>query len=159
MTQKKLSYLLYLNSPIGTIEIQADNRNILALNFVKEKRKEENHNDIILECKKQLEEYFSGNRKEFSLPIKLEGTEFQKKVWNELINIEYGNTSSYGEIAKNISNKNASRAVGGANNKNKISIIIPCHRVIGSNGKLVGYGSGLWRKEWLINHERDNKNG
>ncbi|MGO1367979.1 MAG: methylated-DNA--[protein]-cysteine S-methyltransferase [Senegalia sp. (in: firmicutes)] len=156
MSKKNSNYLLYLDSPLGIIEITADDKDILSVNFVDKKDKKENHNDIILECKEQLVEYFKGDRKEFTISFKLQGTEFQKKVWNELKNIKYGKTCSYGEIAKNINNKNASRAVGGANNKNNISIIIPCHRVIGSSGKLVGYGGGISKKEWLLNHEREN---
>ncbi|WP_347561208.1 methylated-DNA--[protein]-cysteine S-methyltransferase [Senegalia massiliensis] len=155
--KENLNYILYLDSPIGIIEIEADNKYILSVNFVKQIRFKEKHNELNLKCKRQLEEYFDGNRKEFFIPIKTQGTKFQEKVWNALRTINYGEVCSYGDIAKEINNKKAYRAVGNANNKNNISIIIPCHRVIGSNGKLVGYGSGLWRKQWLIDHERKNK--
>ena len=105
------------------------------------------------ETKRQLAAYFSGELTEFGLPMELTGTDFQKRVWESLKSIPYGTTISYGEQAKRIGNPNASRAVGLANGKNPISIIVPCHRVIGSNGKLVGYGGGLSRKENLLNFE------
>ena len=105
--------------------------------------------DLINNTRKQLDEYFAGNRKQFDIPIKLEGTDFQIKVWKELLKIPYGETCSYLDIAKRIGNPKASRAVGMANNKNKIIIIVPCHRVIGSNKKLVGYACGLDVKEKL----------
>ena len=107
-------------------------------------------------AKKQLDEYFAGIRKEFDIPIKLEGTDFQIKVWKELLKIPYGETCTYLDIAKHIGNPKAYRAVGMANNKNKIMIIIPCHRVIGSNKKLVGYAGGLDVKEKLLKLEKEN---
>lgn len=108
---------------------------------------------IIKETKKQLQEYCEGKRKEFTLPLELEGTPFQVKVWQELLKIPYGTTKSYQDIAQAINNPKASRAVGMANNRNRIMIIIPCHRVIGSNGKLVGYAGGLKMKEELLKIE------
>ncbi|WIF94192.1 methylated-DNA--[protein]-cysteine S-methyltransferase [Caminicella sporogenes] len=146
--------VVYLDSPIGFIEIQSNEGKIISLNFVEEKKYKEKFCPILEEAKRQLKEYFNRQRKEFNLPIKLKGTDFQKKVWNELIKIPYGKTCSYKDIAKRIGNKNASRAVGNANNKNKIAIIIPCHRVVGSDGRLVGYEAGLWRKKWLLEHEK-----
>lgn len=101
----------------------------------------------------QLSQYFNGERKSFDIPVLLEGTEFQKKVWQVLMKIPYGKTVSYADIAEQIGQPKASRAVGSANNKNKIPIIIPCHRVIGKNGKLVGYAGGLDNKEFLLNLE------
>ena len=98
----------------------------------------------------------AGRRREFQLPLAPKGTEFQQKVWKALLDIPYGETRSYGEIARAIGNPKASRAVGMANNRNPIAIIIPCHRVIGSTGKLVGYGGGLDKKEFLLNLERQN---
>ncbi len=109
------------------------------------------------EAVKQVDEYFRGKRKEFSLRLILEGTEFQKKVWRELLKIPYGSTASYGDVAAAIGRGKAFRAVGNANRLNNISIIIPCHRVIGSDGDLVGYGGSLWRKKWLLEHERKFK--
>lgn len=107
---------------------------------------------------KQLSEYFDGKRKKFDLPLHVEGSEFQKQVWNALRKIPYGETRSYKDIAEYIGNPKAVRAVGMANNKNPIVIILPCHRVIGSNGKLVGYAGGLDKKTWLLDLER-RKNG
>ena len=105
-------------------------------------------------CFTQLDEYFRGKRKVFSIPFQLHGTAFQKKVWHALLDIPYGLTKSYGDIAGKIGHKNAFRAVGNANNKNRIAIMIPCHRVIGMNGRLTGYAAGIWRKKWLLEHEK-----
>ncbi len=104
----------------------------------------------------QLKEYFDGTRKEFDIPYELVGTEFQKKVWKELLKIPYGETISYKELAIRIGNERAQRAVGGANNKNKLAIIVPCHRVIGSNGSLVGYASGVDVKKMLLELEKSH---
>ncbi|WP_425448874.1 methylated-DNA--[protein]-cysteine S-methyltransferase [Dethiothermospora halolimnae] len=154
---KKIKYakvnFIYFDSPLGLIEIQSQMDKIIGLGFVNERKYEEKMNNLLVEAKRQIREYFNGERNKFNLPIEINGTDFQKKVWKELMNIPYGKVLSYGNIAKNIGNEKASRAVGNANNKNKIAIIIPCHRVIGSNGKLVGYEGGLWRKRWLLDHE------
>ena len=112
--------------------------------------------ELIKNAKKQLDEYFAGKRKNFDIPIELNGTDFQIKVWKELLKIPYGETCTYLDIAKRVGNPNASRAVGMANNKNKIMIIVPCHRVIGSNKKLVGYAGGLDIKEKLLKLEKEN---
>lgn len=143
----------YLKSPIGIVEIKTKENKIISLDFV-DKIYEERLDDLIIKAKKELNEYFDGKRKYFDLPLNIIGTDFQIKVWNELLKIEYGKTLSYKDIAIKIGNEKASRAIGNANNKNKIAILIPCHRVIGKNGKLVGYEGGLWRKEWLLNHEK-----
>ena len=112
----------------------------------------------ISRCKIQLEEYFQGERKDFDINIKYSvGTEFQRKVWDKLKEISYGETVSYKHIAKEIGNEKASRAVGGANNKNPLGIIVPCHRVIGSNSKLVGYAGGLDKKQYLLELESKYK--
>jgi methylated-DNA-[protein]-cysteine S-methyltransferase len=103
---------------------------------------------------RKVDEYFRGARKKFSLKLLPQGTPFQKLVWQQLKRIPYGKVVSYGDVARAIGKPHAFRAVGNANNKNPIGIIIPCHRVIGSDGKLVGYGSGIWRKEWLLKHEK-----
>lgn len=145
----------YYMSEIGAIEIAGSREKITSVGFAE---KPGPFTDDIPECMKQctrqLDEYFQGKRKEFRLPLLIRGTEFQKKVWAALLAIPYGVTRSYGDIAKNIGQIKAYRAVGGANNKNKIAIIIPCHRVIGSSGDLTGYASGIWRKKWLLEHEK-----
>jgi methylated-DNA-[protein]-cysteine S-methyltransferase len=145
----------YCLSPIGPLEVSGTSQGIVSVTFVKRKLP----NDRTLpECVKkgiqQLDEYFKGARKSFSLKLIPQGTPFQKLVWRRLKRIPYGKLVSYGDVARAISNPQAYRAVGNANNKNPIAIIIPCHRVVGSDGKLVGYGSGIWRKEWLLNHEK-----
>ncbi len=147
-------YKTYYNSNIGVLEIIGTQKGILSVSFLEEKSV--THGKIphcLKECYSQIDEYFKGNRKKFSVKIQLEGTDFQNKVWKQLIKIPFGKTVSYKDIAVSVGNKNAVRAVGNANGKNRISIIIPCHRVIGINGKLVGFGAGLWRKEWLLKHE------
>ena len=149
---------------IGELAICEENGKIVLVNVVKTKEDIEEmaknsiqkETSLIKNTKQQLDEYFAGNRKQFDIPIKLEGTDFQIKVWKELLKIPYGETCSYLDIAKCIGNPKASRAVGMANNKNKIIIIVPCHRVIGSNKKLVGYACGLDVKEKLLELEREN---
>lgn len=145
------------NSIIGDIFISADENFLLSVKFVNHNFIENKENKIIRQTKKQLDEYFRGKRKKFELPLNPKGTEFQKKVWLQLMNIPYGKTATYKDIATLIGNTNASRAVGNANNKNPIAIIIPCHRVIGSNNKLTGYAGGLDKKEKLLNLEKNNK--
>ena len=121
--------------------------------FEKEEMEEKN-TELLQEVKRQLEEYFSGRLQDFDLPLKPKGTDFQKQVWKALLTIPYGETKSYGDIAKQIGKEKAVRAVGGANHVNPISIVIPCHRVIGKNGNLTGYGGGLEVKEKLLELER-----
>ena len=113
-------------------------------------------NPHLKETETQIKEYFQGKRKSFSIPLHTPGTEFQQSVWMVLQNIPYGETRSYLEQATTLGNPKAVRAVASANGYNRIAIIIPCHRVIGSDGKLVGYGGGLHRKKWLLDHERLN---
>ena len=149
-------YYGYYESPIGKIKIEVEDRSVIGVYFSDESS-EENRNELVDECKKQLEEYFNGKRKSFDLNIKfIKGTEFQLKVWNALKEIPYGEKVTYKYIAEKINNPKAVRAVGGANNKNPISIIIPCHRVIGVNGKMVGYAEGIDKKEFLLKLEKEN---
>lgn len=145
--------VMYYNSPIGLIEIQSKKNRIFKLSFVEEKLYEPKTSSVLLECIQQLEEYFNGKRKTFELPLIISGTDFREKVWNTLLKIPYGETNNYKEIALKIGKAKAARAVGGANNKNRIGIIIPCHRVIGSNGQLTGYAGGIEKKRWLLDHE------
>jgi len=150
------------NTKIGKIGIEEDGLAITKIYFINNDEQEEiiekNETALLKEAIKQLNEYFDGKRSSFDLKLQLQGTEFQKKVWNALIEIPFGETRSYGEIAKIIGNEKASRAVGMANNKNPIPIIVPCHRVIGANGKLVGYAGGVDIKEKLLNIEKNNIN-
>lgn len=144
----------YYKSPIGTVEIAGTDEGIYSIYFVDEDREQEKIPSCLQECVRQIDEYFKGSRKEFSLKLLPNGTEFQKKVWNSLMGIPYGSTVSYADIAYKTGNPKAVRAVGSANGKNRIWIAIPCHRVIGSDGSLTGYAGGVWRKEWLLKHEK-----
>jgi len=148
-------YVTYLRSPIGQLKITADEKSVNSILFVfpDTKMDPENSNEVLEICKQQINEYFSGERKEFDVNISQDGTEFQQQVWDELIKIPHGKTVSYNYIAEKVGGRNMMRAVGSANGKNLISIIVPCHRVIGSDGKLTGYAGGMWRKEWLLKHE------
>ena len=149
------TYKTYYKSPLGPIEIIGSQDSILTVDFVGEMGGADNELPFcVKECRKQLDEYFKGDRRDFFLNLDLVGTDFQKAVWLQVAQIPYGQTTSYGAIAKILTRPNASRAVGGANGKNPIAIIIPCHRVVGSDGSLTGYGGGLWRKKWLIGFER-----
>jgi methylated-DNA-[protein]-cysteine S-methyltransferase len=147
----------YYHSPIGVIEIVGTGGTVSGLNFIHRRPGGTARPDPVLRrAVAQLDEYFRGKRSRFSLPLFLEGTDFQKEVWRELVRIPYGETATYGALARAVRRPKAGRAVGQANHRNPISIIIPCHRVIGGDGRLVGYGGGLWRKEWLLAHERKN---
>ena len=148
-----LKALIYQESPIGLLEIRGEDEYITAVYFVEEAKYEVIQSPAVQQCALQLEEYFSGKRKEFDLTLMPAGTEFQSKVWEQLRHIAFGETISYLTLAKQLGDPECIRAAGTANGKNPVSIIIPCHRVIGSNGKLIGYGGGLWRKKWLLNHE------
>lgn len=154
-----MKYIFFYETEVATICLVEEDNFITNLYFKDELDLEDcevKETILIKEAKRQLDEYFSGKRKEFDLPLRAQGTEFQQKVWNALLDIPYGETRYYGEIANTIGNPKAPRAVGLANNRNPISIFIPCHRVIGKNGKLVGYGGGLHIKELLLSLEKDN---
>lgn len=160
---KETIYLF--NSPLGELSIHANETFVTAVLFSKQpndqpvpEKKDSNH-PLIKLCCTQLSEYFEGSRKEFNLPVQQSGTAFQQKVWKELTKIGYGKTISYLELSKRIGDVKAIRAAGTSNGKNKISIIVPCHRVIGSNGDLTGYAGELWRKKWLLEHEAKFGNG
>jgi len=148
-------------SPIGVIEILGTDEAICSIMFSEKDgivdRIQDETPEVLKDCLGQLDGYFKGQLYEFTFPCSLVGTDFQKTVWNALKSIPYAETGSYKEIAVSIGNEKAIRAVGSANGKNKLSIVIPCHRIIGSNGKLTGYAGGLWRKEWLLEHERTFK--
>ena len=143
----------YYPSPIGLIEVGATRAALVTLYFVEEPRQENTSSSLLATVIHQLGEYFAGARATFDLSLHFQGTAFQRQVWQQLLTVPYGQTLSYQEIANALGNPKAVRAVGAANGQNPISIIAPCHRIIGSNGNLIGYGGGLWRKEWLLKHE------
>ncbi|MVX63827.1 methylated-DNA--[protein]-cysteine S-methyltransferase [Clostridium chromiireducens] len=151
--------IFYYNTEIGKIGIEENGAAITKIFYInddlQEDMSEKSETELIKEAIRQLNEYFQGKRSVFDLHLEPKGTEFQKRVWNALKEIPFGETKSYGDIAKIIGNEKAARAVGMANNKNPIPIIIPCHRVIGSNGKLIGYAGGLDIKERLLKIEKN----
>ncbi|APC42656.1 methylated-DNA--[protein]-cysteine S-methyltransferase [Clostridium estertheticum] len=155
-----MNNIFYYETIIGKIGIVENGIAITQMNFARKMPEGININETVLikKANMQLQEYFSGKRKTFDLPLAPSGTEFQQKVWSSLLEIPYGKTNSYKDIAKNVGNINAARAVGMANSKNPIFILIPCHRVIGANGKLVGYAGGLSVKEKLLEIEKQNEN-
>lgn len=144
----------FINTVLGSLRISGTKESIHEISFL-----EEHFDEKVLEieshikCVNQLKEYFEGKRKFFDFNFAQNGTEFQQRVWSNLIDIPFGETTSYLELSKKVGDVKAIRAVGSANGKNNIAIVVPCHRVIGSNNKLVGYAGGLWRKEWLLKHE------
>ena len=138
------------STPIGWIKITEDQGFLVKLDLLDYKEDTGPYSFLLEETEKQLESYFKGELQKFDLPVKLSGTDFQERVWKALQNIPYGQTRSYKQLAEAIDNKKASRAVGGANNKNPLPIIVPCHRVVGSSGDLVGYGLGLDIKKQLL---------
>ncbi|MDW0111199.1 methylated-DNA--[protein]-cysteine S-methyltransferase [Sporosarcina aquimarina] len=148
-------------SPVGVIEIVGTQEAIVSVLFLDSKTVEngvtETTFQVVKDCYNELDEYFNGTLKEFTVPYENAGTEFRRSVWQALTEIPYAETASYRDIARSIGNEKAVRAVGTANGNNKLSIIIPCHRIIGANGTLTGYAGGLWRKEWLLAHEQKHK--
>ncbi len=145
-------------SPIGFLEIYATDAAVGRVEFAGEQAgegEEASGHPLLEEARRQLDAYFAGELRCFDLPLDLDGTPFQRQVWQQLLSVGYGQTASYQEIAVAIDNPKAVRAVGAANGRNPVAIIVPCHRIIGSGGraKLTGYGGGLWRKEWLLRHE------
>lgn len=156
-----MQYLTYINSPAGELELIGTETAINAVNFVKTTKQPANeHLPVIFEeCIAQLNEYFEGKRRIFDFRIEQEGTDFQQRVWAELLKIPFGRTISYLELARRLGDEKVIRAAGSANGKNQLGIIVPCHRVIGSDGKLVGYAGGLDKKRWLLDHEDRIANG
>lgn len=150
----------FYKTKLCTFEIRYTDKAITYLKFAKDDKdlSKSCTSKLSDEAYKQLSEYLDGKRKEFDLPLQMEGTHFQKQVWDALVKIPYGQTRSYKDIAQMIGNPKAVRAVGMANNKNPIAIVVPCHRVIGSSGKLVGYAASLDKKRWLLEMEKRGKN-
>ncbi len=165
--------VMHYDSPIGPIEIHGTDTAVSRIEYIGEQGRESEEDrgerggsrsssslqagapPLLEEAQRQLDAYFAGELRCFDLPLDLEGTPFQRQVWQQLLSVAYGQTASYQEIAVAIDNPKAVRAVGAANGRNPVAIIVPCHRIIGSGGraKLTGYGGGLWRKEWLLRHE------
>lgn len=150
----KNNYHITINSPIGWLEITTNQKQVLSVSFsdifIQPSTEQP---EILNKAVKQLTEYFEGKRKVFTLPLSPEGTEFQRKVWERVKSVPFGETTSYLDIAIKTGSKNNTRAVGLANGKNPIPVIIPCHRILGMNGKLTGYAGGIERKRWLLQHE------
>lgn len=144
----------YIKTPLGIARITGDEYGISSVSVLDSDEKESDIiPEILQDCVYQLQEYFSGKRQKFSLTLNADGTDFQKKVWDLLVEIPFGKTTSYLELSRKLGDEKAIRAVASANGKNPLWIIVPCHRVIGSNGSLTGYAGGLWRKKWLLDHE------
>jgi O-6-methylguanine DNA methyltransferase len=167
-TDTKLLYYTNLTTPLGNMFALASDSGLQMLEFHEKEEiasllshiskttgseLKESANDILKNTISQLQEYFDRSRKEFDLPLEPEGSKFQKMVWTQLLTIPYGRTSSYQKQAEALGNVMVIRAMASANGKNPIAIVIPCHRVIGTNGSLTGYAGGLWRKKWLLEHE------
>jgi len=143
----------YYQSPIGRLKLVEDGDFLREINFAEENGEGGSDHPVLRETVRQLSEYFEGKRTDFDLPVKPYGTGFQQKVWNMLSDIPFGATITYMDLAKKLGNDRVVRAAGRANAKNPIPIVIPCHRVIGSNGRLTGYSGGIDRKRWLLKHE------
>jgi methylated-DNA-[protein]-cysteine S-methyltransferase len=143
----------YHSSPVGNLKIQCTPKEVLLIHFAEQMGLENDDSPLLQKCIKQLDEYFTGKRKEFDLPLGQQGSPFQQNVWKHLDKIPFGKTISYLQLAKQIGDIKAIRAIAAANGKNNLAIVVPCHRVIGSDAKLVGYAGGLWRKKWLLEHE------
>ena len=155
-----LAYKL-MESPVGELKLVASDKGLVAVLWENDgpsrvrlgEQIEDERHPILVETERQLKEYFAGKRKAFSVPLDMNGTRFQKDVWEALLGIPFGETRSYGQLARQLGNPRATRAVGAANGRNPVSIIVPCHRVIGSSGKLTGFAGGLETKERLLNLE------
>lgn len=169
---KSVILITRVTTPLGPIFICASDKGICLVEFTDRKMLEtefrdlqkkmdaiilQGENEHIKTCKKQLNEYFNGSRKSFDIPLDLPGTPFQQLSWKELQNIPFGATSTYQEMAKKIGKETSVRAMANANGHNRVAIIVPCHRVIAKDGSLTGYGGGLQRKQWLLDHESKNK--
>ena len=157
-----MTYYTHVESPLGSLTLASDGTALTGLYLPVHKHGPEQSSwqrsddlPVFAAARRQLHAYFEGELKEFDLPLAPEGTAFQKRVWKQLEQIPFGKTISYGELARRIGNPNASRAVGLANGRNPISIVVPCHRVIGADGSLTGYGGGVERKDVLLRHEAE----
>lgn len=143
----------FINSPLGITKIEGDENGITVISVLSEGAISTKIPNDLQVAAIQLQEYFEGKRKDFTFKLNPKGTDFQQKVWQELLNIPYGKTTSYLDLAKKLGDPKVIRAAASANGKNPLWIVIPCHRVIGKDGSLTGYAGGLWRKKWLLEHE------
>ncbi|RYY00442.1 MAG: methylated-DNA--[protein]-cysteine S-methyltransferase [Gammaproteobacteria bacterium] len=154
------TYTSYYSSPLGSLQIRCSDEHVQVVEFMDDEVREEACEHALLQtCSQQLSDYFSGRLKEFDLPLQQTGTPFQQKVWDLLLQIPFGKTISYNTLSRQYGDLKAIRAVASANGKNNLAIIVPCHRVIGSNRSLTGYAGGLWRKKWLLEHEAKHHSG
>ncbi len=153
----------YCDSPIGIVKIMADEHCITAVSFVDaedgERIASPGASPLLQQCLYELKEFFNGDRREFSVPVQQPGTPFQQQVWKQVAAIPFGKTVSYLALSKQLGDSKAIRAAAASNGKNKLGILVPCHRVVGSNGDMVGYAWGTWRKQWLLQHEARFANG
>lgn len=147
----------YVQTPIGTAELLGDENGLASITVLESKKPKGTIPAVLKDAVEQLQEYFDGNRTVFNLQLNPSGTDFQKKVWEALLQIPFGKTISYLELSKQLGDAKAIRAVASANGKNPLWIVVPCHRVIGTNGNLTGYAGGLHRKKWLLEHESPAK--
>lgn len=151
-----MSTTTYYHSPVGWLELSATAKGLSKIIFKNSEPEEMSENDsypVIAETIKQLNGYFAGNLTQFDIPLDLQGSDFEVQVWKQLLTIPFGHTVTYGEISKILNNPKAIRAVGTTIGRNPLVIVVPCHRVIGANDRMVGFGGGIWRKEWLLKHE------
>lgn len=150
-------FTTYYHSPVGVLRIAGTEDYIAEISFYDKVKKTDSKKKklppLLIQCVEQLIQYFNGKSRNFILPLHQSGTPFQQQVWNELVTIPFAKTISYLDLARMLGDSKATRAVASANGKNNIAIIVPCHRVIGANKELVGYAGGLWRKQWLLEHE------
>ena len=145
----------YCQTPIGFLRVSGNEKWVQAVEFCEQPGPQADQiPEPLRQACRQLDEYFQGKRRKFEVPLSLRGTSFQKRVWTALRKVPFGRTLSYGGIARAIGHPYSGRAVGGANHRNPVPIIVPCHRIIGHSGRLTGYGGGLWRKQWLLDHEK-----
>lgn len=147
----------FIQSPLGITKIEGDEDGITVISVLSEGELTIEIPEELQDAVDQLNEYFEGKRTEFTFKLNPKGTDFQQKVWQELLNIPFGKTTSYLELSKKLGDVKAIRAVASANGKNPLWIVVPCHRVIGTDGSLTGYAGGLWRKKWLLEHESPSK--
>jgi len=148
-----MSHIVFINSPLGTTKIVGDENGISQISILEDGEISTIIPNELKSAVTQLNDYFAGTRTHFDFKINPKGTDFQQKVWQELCNIPFGKTMSYLDLSKKLGDVKAIRAVASANGKNPLWIVVPCHRVIGTDGSLTGYAGGLWRKKWLLEHE------